>query len=359
MVQCKLGDHQTFQAHLPNPGRLWELLLPGSTVYYRRNKNSKYGYQVMGVERMGTPVMLHTHRTNQVVRRLINQRKVPGLTDWQVLKTEPELAEGRSDLLLQRGSQHMYLEIKTVTLFHHNFALFPDAVTKRGRRHLEELANLKNSDAEGGVLFVVQYPEVQYFLPEYHVDPAFSTTLQSVKDDIWIQAISIGWDKELNLQQLPSTPLTIPWHILEKEHQNRGTYMTLLYNSEPQKIPVGQKGKYYFQEGYYVYVGSGQNTLQKRMNRHRRTRKNCHWHIDYLRNHTQWLHNIPIRSPERLECQLAQSIKQIADTSIEGFGASDCSCKSHLFHFEQYPVHQPEFINTLLDYRVKRLQQLL
>ena len=79
LIRCRLGK-RIIQAFLPNPGRLWELLLPGVTVYIVKEPFSstrKNAFTALAVEREGVPILLHTHRTNEVAGSLIDHGKGP------------------------------------------------------------------------------------------------------------------------------------------------------------------------------------------------------------------------------------------------------------------------------------------
>jgi sugar fermentation stimulation protein A len=91
------------------------------------------------------------------------------------------------------------------------------------------------------------------------------------------------------------------------------------------------------------------------MERHLRKRKNFFWHIDYLRDHAEVCMAVPIRSQTKLEHELASAICRIADWSIPRFGASDCSCDTHLFAMNDNPIHSQKFLDILQHFRIDRL----
>jgi sugar fermentation stimulation protein A len=122
---------------------------------------------------------------------------------------------------------------------------------------------------------------------------------------------------------------------------------------------VGNLGDIFFKKGFYIYVGSGMGNLEQRMNRHRRKRKNRHWHIDYLLEYAKLLNILPVRSSNRLECKIASAIRKITDSRILSFGSSDCSCDSHLFYSSQNPLNSEDFVDVLLYYRMSRLETML
>ena len=134
--------------------------------------------------------------------------------------------------------------------------------------------------------------------------------------------------------------------------------MIVLRLPEGVSINVGRLGKVDFRKGYYTYVGSAKRSLSKRIERHRRLRKKLFWHIDYLKAVAEFHVALHIRTEDDLECEVAQAVKEIADTEISSFGASDCSCSSHLFLTETDPLKSHQFHALLQYYRMDRLLDL-
>ena len=344
------------RVYLPNPGRLSELLLPGVAVYLERDDNPtrKMAYTAVAVERDGLPVMLHTHRTNGAVASLIEAGLIPSLKGAVIKKSEVTVGRSRFDFLLHFRGRDLLLEVKSCTLFGERVAMFPDAVTDRGRRHVEELAHLSRGGTDTAVLFLVSSPKMAAFLPEYHTDLAFARTLYGARNDVKIIALACGWDESLNL--LPHVKeIPILWDVVEREAEDRGSYLLLLRLDEEASISVGKLGEIHFRKGYYIYVGSAMKNLSKRLDRHRRVRKNLHWHIDYLRQVAAIHAALPLRTADDLECELAGEMNALADGAVEHFGSSDCACHSHLFFMESDPLHSPSFHRFLQYYRMDRL----
>jgi sugar fermentation stimulation protein A len=94
--------------------------------------------------------------------------------------------------------------------------------------------------------------------------------------------------------------------------------------------------------------------LSKRMQRHRRLRKKHHWHIDELRAVAEFHSVLAIRSSNRLECEIAKAMSEIAQWSVSGFGSTDCSCETHLFGMSCDPLHSEAFHKLLQYFRMDR-----
>jgi sugar fermentation stimulation protein A len=358
VVQC-IRDDKKITAYLPNPGRLWELLTPGCTLYLKPNRGAtKIPYTVMAVEKDSIPVMLHTHLTNDVVEMLLRKHLVPGLEGTEILRREATFGDSRFDFLLQKNKKEFVLEVKNCTLFYDRLAMFPDAVTDRGSRHLKGLLELHKKGVDTGALFVVQWPHAQYFMPEYHTDLEFSKVFQKCRNTIFVKAVALTWQKDLSFDD-HVRELTIPWEMIERKVHDSGCYIVILYLERETEITIGELGNISFRKGYYLYVGSAKKALTKRLGRHQRSRKNFFWHIDYLREKASFRKGLPIRTSEDIECALAAGLEKIADWSTPRFGCSDCSCKSHLFGMDEDPVKSPRFIEMLYNYRIKSLEEEL
>jgi len=116
-----------------------------------------------------------------------------------------------------------------------------------------------------------------------------------------------------------------------KINKMKGTYTLLIKVSENKKIPVGKLGKINFKKGFYVYVGSALNGLEKRVERHLRKEKKIYWHIDYLLGEAEIVKVIYAKTDARFECKIAKNLERNLDC-IKKFGCSDCGCESHLFY---------------------------
>ena len=357
VVRCRLGGRIAV-AHMPNPGRMWELLLPGVTLLVvRRNPGGDHRTDctVVGVEKGGMPVMLHTQRTNDVARYLIEQKRIPALENFTVAQQEYTIGRSRFDLLLEGPQGRMVVEVKSCTLFGHGLAMFPDAVTERGRRHLAHLAELARHGLQTGVLFLVHYPHVDYFLPDYHTDFAFSRTFLEVRDCVMLKAVAVGWDAGLRLREELVHELTVPFDLLEREAVDAGVYIIIMRLEKGRDIAVGSMGVVHFKKGYYLYVGSARKNLQARMDRHRRQGKKLFWHIDYLRAEALFCAAVPVRGTVVAECELATAVAAVSPWQAPGFGCSDCDCASHLFGMADDPLKNPAFIDMLLRMRMGAL----
>jgi sugar fermentation stimulation protein A len=287
---------------------------------------------------------------------LLQHGKVPGLEGVKIVKPEVRVGGSRFDFLLNDQGKETLLEVKSCTLVGREVAMFPDAVTDRGARHIEELARLSEEGVKTVVLFIVHWPFAKIFMPDYHTDLNFSRTLLRIRDRLKVVPVAIGWKQDLSLSPKVNL-LQVPWDHIEEEAKDRGSYLLILYLKRGSNLRIGKLGKVTFRKGFYVYVGSAMANLSKRMERHRHIRKQHHWHIDDLREVAEFHSILAIRSSIRLECEIAKALSKIAEWTIPGFGSSDCSCETHLFGISRDPVLSEDFHKLLQYFRMDRYSE--
>ncbi|MCE5250179.1 GIY-YIG nuclease family protein [bacterium] len=127
----------------------------------------------------------------------------------------------------------------------------------------------------------------------------------------------------------------------------KGSYILLIAVPEKTSLRTGCLGIVEFNPGYYAYVGSALNSLEKRILRHVRRSKKLFWHIDYLLEHADIRDVYCVVSPRKLECDTARKLLHHLD-HMPGFGCSDCSCPSHLFFHAD-----PDFIQAIIRKTLK------
>ena len=340
-------DGRPEAVHCPNPGRMREFLIPGRRVIIERSGSGprKTAYTLAAISHGGSIVPLISHRANRLFEDLLLPRLFPDSCGF-----EREVLRGSSrfDFRVLRPSGGVLVEVKACTLVHAGVAMFPDAPTERGRKHLEAL---NRSEEEAAVVFVIMNPTARVFVPNIHTDPAFCRTLIDVSASVRFFAASVRTDPqgraEIENIQVP-VDLGRASILLEND---KGAYLLSVEIKNDTEIRCGSLGNNNFPRGHYVYVGSAMGSLTKRINRHKAKRKKLRWHIDYITVRADRITAFPIRSVTKLECPLARSLGAAAEGSVQGFGSSDCRCPSHLFYFSASPLHNPRFVDILMDFR--------
>jgi Uri superfamily endonuclease len=120
-----------------------------------------------------------------------------------------------------------------------------------------------------------------------------------------------------------------------------GTYIVVLWLRATCEAIIGRIGPIRFPRGYYIYTGSAKGGLTARLHRHVHGALTRHWHLDYLRPHVRILAWSAFADPHYPECHLAQTLLPWGHVVCQHFGASDCSCPSHLVYYShRADVHQ-------------------
>ncbi len=334
-------------AYLPNPGRLWEILLKGTTLYLEYTKKNKIKYKVWGAQKEKKFILLNTQYANLIFEKIIKDKLEKSFKGFEILKKEAKFEKHRFDFLIKKGKSKKFLEVKSCTLFGKNCAMFPDAITKRGKSHIETLGKIK-----GIVVFLIYNPNIKFFLPDFHTDPQFSMALYENRKKIKIIPLVLDLKRDLNFKVLSKAK--IPWKIYEREAKNSGIYLIEGFLDKNKNINIGKKENILFPKGWYLYVGSGKNCLKERIKRHFSQKKKNFWHMDFLSKHLKNLKSFPIYSSRNFECKLAFEFYKIFKI-INGFGSSDCKCKSHLFYSKKEFLKNENFIKILLNFRIDRL----
>jgi len=117
----------------------------------------------------------------------------------------------------------------------------------------------------------------------------------------------------------------------------KGIYVLIIQVDKDINVNVGALGKTAFTKGLYAYVGSAQTNMEQRIKRHLRSEKRKFWHIDYLLdNDASKIAEVFFKEAEKTEeCKTAKALSE-KNKPVACFGCSDCNCKSHLFHIENY-----------------------
>lgn len=179
LADMLLEDGTPTVAHCPNTGSMRGCLYPGrrALLWDSRNPARKLRYTWKAVDGDGTWIGVDTAVPNRLAEAFIRAGRVPALADFpEVSRERPLGAHSRVDLLLS-GRGLCYVEVKNVTLVEGGAARFPDAVTARGLRHLEELAAAVRAGHRAAMVYVVQRGDGRSFEPAADIDPDYAAGL--------------------------------------------------------------------------------------------------------------------------------------------------------------------------------------
>lgn len=183
-TDVELEDGEILVAHCPNTGSMKGCLEEGARAVVRDSEDPKrkLRHTFQTIEVGGTWVNVDTGLPNALAYEAVDAGLIPELTGYDSLRREVKYGTGsRIDLLLEKDAgDRCYVEVKNTTLAEGDRALFPDAVTTRGKKHLEELAQVVAEGHRGVMLFCVSRADVTSFAPADEIDPAYGKTLREV-----------------------------------------------------------------------------------------------------------------------------------------------------------------------------------
>ncbi|RLG41804.1 MAG: DNA/RNA nuclease SfsA [Thermoproteota archaeon] len=190
-------EEGTLRCHLRDPGRLTELLVPGRDVIFRKieGPGRKTEGEVIGIWSGRTWVLVNSSMHSDIARWLIESNYIDELKGWSIEKAEWKYGRSRIDFLLSKEGEKGLLEVKGCTLVKEGVALFPDAPTERGRRHVLELIRAIKENFEAFILFLVTRGDAEKFSPNWETDPEFSRALTlAQKSGIKVIAYCLDFD---------------------------------------------------------------------------------------------------------------------------------------------------------------------
>lgn len=183
LVDVQKADGSVVTVHCPNTGSMQGCLCPGNRVMISSSDNlrRKYRHTLEMIAVKGYWVGINTMRTNYLVREALEAGLVAELGHVDQIQAEVKVSPAsRLDFLVVKGGEKIYIEVKNCTLVEGEAALFPDAVTSRGTRHLLELAALLAPGVRAMIFFCVQRQDGSFFAPADHVDALYGETLRRV-----------------------------------------------------------------------------------------------------------------------------------------------------------------------------------
>jgi len=186
LADINLENSKIITVHCPNSGSMLGCSEPGSPVMLSRSENPRRKYpHTLEMVRVGaTWVGVNTGLTNRLVREALENGIIKEFNRPETIKQEIKTSDNtRLDFLLEQQGKKIFMEVKNCSLAENKTAMFPDAVTARGTKHLRELAALKQQGHAAAVFFCVQRGDADLFRPAYRIDPLYAETLAKVAAD--------------------------------------------------------------------------------------------------------------------------------------------------------------------------------
>ena len=182
LAHVEIEGQQVF-AHLPDPGRLPGLMIPQRRVRLIHNPGAKRktDYTLALVRHGRIWVSVFPVFANRLVGDALANRTLPGFSGYTSFSSEVKVGHSRFDFQLNYSGGPMFVEVKSVSLVEQAVGKFPDAPTERGRRHVEELIELKRKGNRTAVVFVSQRSDTRTITSNDAIDPEFGERLREAK----------------------------------------------------------------------------------------------------------------------------------------------------------------------------------
>jgi len=181
-----LSSQENVYAHVPDPGRLKELLLPSAQVILIKNNNPKRKtqYSLVGVKHNSIWVNINSQVSNRLFQ--MEYSKLPRFQNFVLIKSEFSYQNSRIDFLMENRNHKLkprktLIEVKSSTLVKDHVAMFPDAPTSRGVKHVNELKESLSLGYDAEIVFLIKRSDAVEFRPFKEMDPKFYTALKLAK----------------------------------------------------------------------------------------------------------------------------------------------------------------------------------
>ena len=172
-------------AHCPNSGSMLNLVKKGNPVWFSKSQNEKrkLKYTLQIIEVAGVKFCINTHITNKVIKESLEKKLIDELKNYELVRAEKKFGKNtRFDFLLAdtKNGKKAFLEVKSVSLSRKKgHAEFPDAVTERGKKHLENLILANNQGYKSYLLFLIQIEKCKSFSIASDIDPVYFKVLKN------------------------------------------------------------------------------------------------------------------------------------------------------------------------------------
>jgi len=212
-VDVKVGNN-VVTAHCPNTGSMMGLLKKGNIVWLSKsdNPNRKLKYTLQIIEDNKSKVGVNTHLTNMIVFDALKNSKIREFKNFDTIKREVKFGrKTRFDFLVSKNKQKTFIEVKNVTLSRKKgVAEFPDAITDRGLKHINELLNASKKGFQIYLIFIIQRDDCNKFDLANDIDSNYCELLKKALKkklnvlcyDCKFSSKSIKLNKKINLKNL-------------------------------------------------------------------------------------------------------------------------------------------------------------
>jgi len=190
-------------AHCPNSGSMMGLLNADNNVWFSKSNDPKrklkYTLQIIEINKK--LVGINTHLSNKIILESLKEKKIKGFMNFTDIKTEVKFSDKtRFDFLISNDKDKCFLEVKNVTLVRkNNLAEFPDSITSRGTKHLNELINAKSKGYKSYILYLIQREDCKYFKIAKDIDEEYKIAYEkALKSGVKV----LCYDCKLNNEEI-------------------------------------------------------------------------------------------------------------------------------------------------------------
>ena len=202
VLEVKIND-RVVKAHLRDSGRLTELMNRGNVVLVREKIRKKTQYEVFAIYDGSTPVIVNSSIHSAIGARILE------MEGYKILKKEVKVGNSRIDLLAEKDGEEILVEIKGCTLVKNKTALFPDAPTERGVRHVKKI-----TETHGLLLFLVMRGDAEKMMPNIRTHPEFASALSNaLKKGVDVKVALLNpviWENSLFVEIKGFIPVFLP-----------------------------------------------------------------------------------------------------------------------------------------------------
>ncbi len=185
LADVTFDDGEFTTIYVPNTGSMKTCWDTGWKIAakFHEGTSRKYPYSLEMTNNGESWIGINTGITNQLAQEALENKVIKELQKYSEIKAEVKIGKSRLDFCLSKGDEKFYLEVKNVTLREGDQAQFPDAISTRGQKHLEELIEIHKTGTASGLLFVVQREDVQSFNAKESLDPTYTQLLKKAHEE--------------------------------------------------------------------------------------------------------------------------------------------------------------------------------